>query len=92
MSVTLKNAILIYFRKLPAILGLFISLYAVYALRFVPIPLITYLGSLIYLVFILPIAFFGGFIYHIQIFDEAVNKEQYPEFYRKGLYTPDSEN
>lgn len=84
--ITLKNSIVIYFRFFPTILLSYILTFGVLTFRYIPIIFIKYSVIIIYLLFVLPITVLGSYENITYIFDETVNKTQYPNYYKKGLF------
>lgn len=83
--VTLKTSIIILFKFLPRILLCFIFTFGFFALEFIPIAYIKYCVVIVCLVFVLPISIFASYENFIDIFDENINKTQFPNFYKKGI-------
>lgn len=55
-------------------------------LLIIPHILIKYLAIIIFIIGLAPLFLVGLFDYSLALFDEAINKENYPAYYRKGLY------
>lgn len=83
----LSNGFSFFMRCLPvSLLGtLAVSLPAL-AHRFLPAVLLLAGLDVLYLVFLLPLFLLGWSVYAHGIFDRYINREHYPEIYRKGLY------
>ena len=90
--VTLKNAIIIYFKFFPTILLSFVLTFGVLTFRYIPIIYLKYSLIVVYVMFALPITILGAYENATHIFDEMVNKTQYPKFYKKGLFYNNIEN
>lgn len=75
----------LYFKAFPSVFLCFLSFYAVCFLQYVPILILKY--ALLVLLFLLyvPFSLLLSFSNCMRLFDEEINKEQFPEAYKKGL-------
>ncbi len=85
ISVVLKSAIIIYFTKFPIVLLCYIFTFGIMLLKYIALVYIKYSLLLVLVFVILPISILMSFEAHMHIFDESINKEQYPDYYKKGL-------
>ncbi len=91
----LKNALFFYTKSF--FLSILFTLLLVFPFFFVFIPLsiitftIKYPVILVLLIFYYPFLIIVGYLFSFSKFDEFINKESYPEIYRKGLYEPNKE-
>ena len=85
-SINLKSAIIIYFKHFPSVLLGYIFSFGILLIKYIPLLYLKYSLFAILVILVLPISLFAGFENHMRIFDELVNKNQYPDYYKKGLY------
>lgn len=88
----LKNAIFFYSKMMPLTLLFVVLIVFPFFLVFVPINAITIMIKfpiiLVMLIFYYPFLIIVGYLYSLSKLDEYINKDNYPEIYRKGLYEP----
>lgn len=83
----IKNSFLMFISKFPfALLMLICSIGPLVICYMIPIPLVTYISILIYIGIGFGNAALTITLFSSYIFDECVNKNQFPEIYKKGLY------
>lgn len=90
---TAKNAMLMTFVKLPKLLGVLL-------VSFLPLRIVWYFQSTAASAVVMILYMLLGWGHSILVttlfchrcFDELVNRSQYPQLYRKGLYDPESED
>ena len=82
-----RNGLFFYVRTIGwSILGI-IMLLALVGLIFIPFELVwvKYIILVAYVIFLLPIILLGFVLFCTSKFDEYINKENYPEYYLRGL-------
>ena len=86
VSTTIKGSIIIYFTKFPLVLLGYIFTFGIFLIRHTPLLYVKYSLFLMLVFILLPVALLMSFSIHIHIFDENINKNQYPDYYKKGLF------
>ncbi len=81
----LQSGFVIYFKAFPSVILTFVSIYALSFLQYVPLLIVKYLVMAALTVIYVPFAFLISFLNQIRLYDELINKEQFPEYYHKGL-------
>ena len=88
----IKNGTFFYTRSIPLTLLFVVLTTFPFFLVYVPVSPITIMVKypiiLILVIFYYPLLIIVGYLYSLSKFDEFINKENYPEIYRKGLYEP----
>lgn len=91
----LKNAVFFYSKSLLLSIPFVILLVFPFFLVFVPLSIISftikYPVILAMLILYYPMLIIVGYLYSLSKFDEFINRENYPEIYRKGLYEPNKQ-
>ena len=91
----LKNAVFFYSKSLLLSIPFVILLVFPFFLVFVPLSIfsftIKYPIILAMLILYYPCLIIIGYLYSLSKFDEFINRENYPEIYRKGLYEPNKQ-
>ena len=91
----LKNAVFFYSKSLLLSIPFVILLIFPFFLVFVPLSIfsftIKYPIILAMLILYYPCLIIIGYLYSLSKFDEFINRENYPEIYRKGLYEPNKQ-
>lgn len=91
----LKNAVFFYSKSLLLSIPFVILLVFPFFLVFVPLSIfsftIKYPIILAMLILYYPFLIIVGYLYSLSKFDEFINRENYPEIYRKGLYEPNKQ-
>lgn len=83
----IKNAFLMFVVKLPFVLLMLIcSIIPLVVCYMIPVALVYYIAILVYIAIGFGNAALVISLFSLYIFDETVNKKQFPEIYRKGLY------
>lgn len=84
----LKNSCILYIKSFPVTL-MFLCLLCIPMLAgFIPLVFIKYAVQVLIIIFGLPLYILGWLLYSFSRFDIFINKEQFPELYRRGIYTP----
>lgn len=81
----LSCAAVMYFKTMPVTLLFSAGIAAVSLLLFVPNFTVRYAIFLILTVIVAPIVLLGWMLYSLDKFDVYINKDNYPDVYRKGL-------
>lgn len=94
LSKNIVGGFSLYFKAFPSVFLCFLSFYAMSFLQYVPILILKY--ALLVLLFLLytPFSLLLSFCNCMRLFDEEINKDQFPESYKKGLadyYRDDAE-
>ena len=87
----LRNSAIIYIRYFLFILLFSLLLVAVFLLTLIPGIILRYIIILVYLIVFEPFFILGFVIYMNHCFDEGINKNNYPNLYRKGLFKAKAE-
>ena len=91
----LKNAVFFFSKSLLLSIPFVILLVLPFFFVFIPLSIVTfsikYPVILVMAIFYYPFLIIVGFLYSFNKFDEFINKENYPEIYRKGLYEPNKQ-
>ena len=91
----LKNAVFFYSKSLLLSIPFVILLVFPFFLIFVPLSVISFTIKypiiLAMLILYYPCLIIIGYLYSLSKFDEFINRENYPEIYRKGLYEPNKQ-
>ena len=86
----IKNAAFFFSRGLPLTLLYVVFISFPFFSIFIPVTGVTLIVKypilLILLVFYYPFMIIVGYLYSLSKFDQYINKDNYPEIYRKGLY------
>ena len=90
--VTLRSAVIIYFIFFPRIILSFALTFGVLLFKYIPLFYVKYIVIIIYLLLVLPITILGTYESITNIFDELINKNQYPDYYKKGLFSKNDTN
>ena len=83
------NGMLFYFRTAPASLGIALLHLPVFFVPLIPYMWLRYLIYVLFAVLIYPVLLLGRQLYALNCFDRYVNRDQYPDLYRKGLFGQD---
>lgn len=84
---TIKNSFVYYVKTAPiTILFILLLFLPIVMVNLINIFIVKYGVIIVCLVFYWPIVAVAWFLYACSKFDEMVNKNNYPEIYRKGLY------
>lgn len=88
LLVNIKTAFILYIKFFPFVILFYLSLFAPTLIKLIPLSVyfIKYIIFILYVLLIYPTATLGSFLYFTNLFDEHINKTQFPEFYRKGLF------
>ena len=83
-----KNAFILYIKRVYIFLPLFLLFLIIPILLMVfSMPLLAkYIILFVFIYLFIPFYILGFSIYSIHIFDESINEESHPEFYKKGLF------
>lgn len=89
--VTIKTSLIIYIKFFPVVFGTFILFAGIAMIKWIPVSLfyLKYILLIIFIVFHHPVVILGSFLYQMWIYDENINKTQFIEFYKKGLFVPE---
>ncbi len=68
-----------------------IILYAVYLLTYIIYPLITILCFIAVIILIVPLIALAFHLFALSLFDKYINKDYYPQIYKKGLYIKETD-
>ena len=86
----LKNGIFFYTRSIPWTLLFVVAIIWPFFAMFIPmnayVLFIKYPILILLIIFYYPFLLVVGYLYSCAKFDQYINKENYPEIYRKGLY------
>lgn len=85
--VVVKASSILYFRFFPTVFLGFVLSFGLYLLKYIPLIYLKYGLFLLLIMFFLPLVILGSIENFAHIFDETINKEQYPDYYKKGLYS-----
>ena len=83
---SVKNAFLLYIGNVPKTLLAELSIALVFATMGIPHVLFKYVALLVMMLFLLPLILMGVVLYGFSLFDEYINKEQYPGLVKKGIF------
>ena len=86
ISKNLINSLKLYFRSVFLTFLMCLICYALLLVKFIP-NIFRYIVAIVILIFVVPILLLMFYEFEISIFDKYINIYQYPQFYRKGLYT-----
>lgn len=75
----------IYFKAFPSVFLTFLAVFALIFLKYIPLILVKYTVILLCFLLYLPISLLLGYENQMRLFDLYINKEQFPNFYQKGL-------
>jgi len=88
----IKNSFLVFISQLPNVcLSLICSLIPLVIIYFINIGLVQYIGWLVYICIGFGHSVLTIVIFNLYILDETVNKKQFKEIYRKGLFDSTSQ-
>ena len=91
----LKNAVFFFSKSLLLTIPFALLLVFPFFLVFVPLSIVTfsikYPVIMVMIIFYYPFLIIVGYLFAFAKFDEFINKESYPEIYRKGLYEPNKQ-
>lgn len=82
----LSNSLKLYFRSVFLTFLMCIICYTLLLIKFIP-NIYRYIVAIVVIIFIVPILLLMFYEFEISVFDKHINSHQYPQFYRKGLYT-----
>lgn len=82
---SLQGGLTIYFKAFPSVFLSFFAVYAVSFLQYIPLLLVKYLLLAVMFVVYMPFALLASFSNQTRLFDDLINKDQFPEYYHKGL-------
>lgn len=83
---SVRNAFLLYMRSIPKTLLAELSIALTFVALGIPNVILKYVVLLILMLFVLPPILMGVTLYGFSLFDEYINKEQYPELVNKGIF------
>lgn len=86
--VIIKTSIILYIKHFPMILLTYVLTIVLVSTKWIPLELffIKYALFIVLVVLYYPLVIFGSFLYQIYIFDDKINKDQFPDYYKKGLF------
>lgn len=84
---SIKNALLLYFKTFPVTILLLVCTVLPFwlVISFIPLLIVKYIVLIVLAVFYIVPIVMCWVLYALHVFDKFINKENYPEFYRKGL-------
>lgn len=93
VTASLRNAVLLYLKSAPVTLLLLVCTVIPFWLitSFISILLVKYLALIVLAVFYIVPLTMCWLLYGSRIFDKYINKEYYPQLYRKGMKKKDEE-
>ena len=83
---SVRNAFLLYMRSVPKTLLAELSIVLTFTALGITHVLFKYVALLVMMFFLLPPILMGVSLYGFSLFDEHINKEQYPELVNRGIY------
>lgn len=91
----LKNAVFFYSKSLLLSIPFALLIVLPFFFVFIPLSIITFSIKfpvvMVMIIFYYPFLIIVGYLYAFSKFDEFINRENYPEIYRKGLYEPNKQ-
>ena len=75
----------LYFKAFPSVFLTFLAVFALTFLRYIPLILVKYTVVILAYLLYLPISLLLAYENQVRLFDSYINKEQFPNFYQKGL-------
>lgn len=84
---SISTSLLIYLKAFPSIFLSFILIYAISFLSYIPFLFLKYALLLSIFLLVLPILLLGAYENVTSLFDSLINREQFPDYYLKGLST-----
>ncbi len=79
------RSVLLYLKHLPISLLFLVGFSLPFALFLVGNPFIRYPILIVYVMLIYPLLMYAWTVYCLSIYDKDINKDDFPDFYRKGL-------
>ena len=80
------NSFKIFIKHLLKNICFYIVTLLLFLIALIPNILIKYLVLIVVIIAVVPIYLVGLFDYSMYLFDQSINKDKYPELYKKGLY------
>lgn len=75
----------LYFKAFPSVILTFLAVFALTFLKYIPLILVKYTVILLCFLLYVPISLLLAYENQMRLFDLYINKEQFPDFYQKGL-------
>lgn len=85
-GVLLKNSCILFIKSAPITLLFLLVLVLPAAAQFIPLVFVKFALYVLLIVFALPFYIFALLLYDVSLFDRFINKELYPQLYKRGLY------
>lgn len=87
----LSRSVLLYLRHFPFTLLFLLGFVSPFFSFFIANPLIRYPLLLLFVVFLYPLLMHAWMVYCLSIYDKDINKDDFPDFYRKGMAPSEGE-
>ena len=81
----LSRSLLLYLRHFPISLLFLVGFSSPFFLTLIANPFIRYPVIFVFVLFCYPLLMHGWMIYCLSIYDRDINKDDFPDFYRKGM-------
>ena len=85
-GVLLKNSGVLYIKSAPVTILFLLVLVLPAAAQFIPLVFVKFALYVLLIVLALPFYIFALLLYDVSLFDRFINREQYPELYKRGIY------